>query len=279
MLKTRIVTAMCLLAVFLLSLFALPSSWFAIFIAIVFLIGSWEWSSLSGFTSSYQKLAYSLVSICIAFFIGSYIGLWPWEELAFPKLLSIFSGAALWWAIALLWVQGYPSSSILWGNMISRSVMGLLVLIPSALALVYLHQQPYGDWLILGIVLIVATADTCAYFSGKAFGRRKLAVNVSPGKTWEGVLGGLLACVLLSFFFSALIDMHLWLMILAVVIPTALVSVLGDLLESMVKRHCQMKDSGRILPGHGGVLDRIDGLTAAAPIFALGIMLAGNPFS
>lgn len=276
MLKTRIVTAICLLGVFLSCLFFLPSSWFAKFIAIVFVLAAWEWAGLSGFNQWYQKALYCVLSGCVAVTLSLYVGLFAEAGTDFDKIRTVFLSAGLWWAVALLWVQGYPSSSLLWGSGIARLIMGLLVLIPSGIALVHLHQQDYGQWLILSIVLIVATADTSAYFAGKAFGRRKLAASVSPGKTWEGVVGGITACVVLSFIMALLIDIHLWRVIAAIVVPTALVSVLGDLLESMVKRHCGMKDSGRILPGHGGLLDRIDGLTAAAPIFALALILASD---
>jgi phosphatidate cytidylyltransferase len=142
------------------------------------------------------------------------------------------------------------------------------VLLPCMIGLLFLHQQPSGIWLILWVAAIVSTADICAYFSGRAFGKHKLAKNVSPGKSWEGVIGGVLACVTLALLIAYFADKNVWLTLL-IVIPTAFSSVLGDLLESMIKRHRGIKDSGSILPGHGGVLDRIDGLTAAIPVFAL----------
>jgi phosphatidate cytidylyltransferase len=152
--------------------------------------------------------------------------------------------------------------------------MGLAVLLPTAIALVYLRKLDGGEGLILLLILVVATADVGGYFVGRAFGKHKLALAVSPGKTWEGAAGGMVAnlalVALLSYCFA--LDAVL---LACVIIPTSMVSVLGDLLESMLKRHAGYKDSGRVLPGHGGVLDRVDGITAAAPIFALALLSTG----
>lgn len=274
MLKQRIITAVCLVTAFLLSLLWLPAIWFFSFVAIFLLIAAWEWANLSGFSGVYQKAIYCSVSAFIAIALGYYLGFFSVAPLNIEKILPVFVVAGTWWAVALLWVQGYPSSAVLWGHSWVRSVMGLLVLVPSALALLFLYKQSQGIWLILMIAAIVATADIGAYFFGRTFGQRKLAKSVSPGKSWEGVLGGLLLCAVLSFVIAWNTDSRA-LMVLAIVLPTALVSVLGDLLESMVKRHCGVKDSGQILPGHGGVLDRLDGFTAALPIFVLAIILSG----
>ncbi|MFT5116624.1 MAG: phosphatidate cytidylyltransferase [Kiritimatiellia bacterium] len=285
MLKKRIVTAVCLFTVFVLSLFCLPSTWFALFIGAVLLVAAWEWASLCSFTQTYQKLAYCLFCAGVATALNLYVGLFSLPLLdsvelnqtllSQERISSVFMAAGIWWAVALLWVQGYPSSAVLWGSQWLRSIIGLWVLIPSGLALIFLHSQSQGAWFILLAVMVVATADTGAYFSGRAFGRRKLAREVSPGKSWEGVLGGLLACTLLALLVAFLIEPDSWWILLMIVVPTALVSVLGDLLESMLKRHCGLKDSGKLLPGHGGILDRIDGLTAALPVFTLAIILSG----
>ena len=124
-------------------------------------------------------------------------------------------------------------------------------------------------------MLTVIAADTGAYFTGKAFGRHKLLANVSPGKSWEGFWGGLLACLLLGLLVEIYTGFVQWQALFIIMLFTSLGSVLGDLLESMVKRHRDVKDSGSVLPGHGGMLDRIDSITAAAPIFTLGIILSG----
>ena len=275
MLKKRIITAVCLLVIFLTALFLLPIHFFAAFVALALLAGAWEWANLSGFETRSQRVIYSACFAGLMLGVGAYLGFFTDFSFDLDKTRSVFLAAGLWWAVALLWVQGYPASAVLWGNRWIRVLIGFLTLVPSGVALVFLYGLPQGHWLILLLVVVVATADTGAYFSGRAFGRRKLAKNVSPGKSWEGVWGGLVSCALLALVVAAITDFSAWLVLLAITLPTAMVSVLGDLLESMLKRHRGIKDSGRILPGHGGVLDRIDGLTAAAPIFSLAIILSG----
>jgi phosphatidate cytidylyltransferase len=168
-------------------------------------------------------------------------------------------------------VQGYPSSAVLWGSSAVRLLMGLFVLLPAWLALSWLAAQDGGHWLVMVVILTVVCADIGAYFSGRALGRHKLAAEVSPGKTWEGFFGGVITVLVVISIVIAFSpsQRHLWLEWTIVEVAAVLAAVLGDLLESMVKRHRGVKDSGRILPGHGGVLDRIDSLTAALPVFAL----------
>jgi phosphatidate cytidylyltransferase len=243
--------------------------------ALVVGIAAWEWSRLAGYESVWVRLLVVLVHwvVMAALYLQSDLGSNP----AVEQVQPVFGVAGLWWAIALLWVKGYPASAGLWGNRPMLSLMGMLVLVPAWLAVIYLLSYDNGGLLLLFMIVVVAAADIGAYFAGRRFGRRKLAPDVSPGKSWEGVWGGLLACTLLAVL------TWWWLRpeqlgfagILAVVLSTALVSVLGDLVESMVKRHRGVKDSGVLLPGHGGFLDRLDGYTAAAPVFALGLILGG----
>jgi phosphatidate cytidylyltransferase len=155
--------------------------------------------------------------------------------------------------------------------------MGLLVLLPTWLALVYVRSLESGQWLVLLAIVLIAIADMGGYFSGRYFGRRKLAIHVSPGKTWEGFWGGQLCNAVLALLIVAF-NNDLSFVIVSIVIMASLASVLGDLLESMVKRHRGIKDSSQLLPGHGGVLDRVDGITAAMPFFALGLLLSGWHF-
>lgn len=273
MLKQRVITAFILAVIFLLSLFGLPAGYFSFFIGAVLLIGAWEWANMSGCGKLWQRLVYCLVLLVLLVAASSYFGFAGEARPALDKgsirdLLLLGCG---WWAVALLLVQGYPSSAILWGNSWVRLLIGIAVLLPAWVALVYLRQQTYGAWLVLLLILVVALADSGGYFVGRRFGKHKLAPAVSPGKTWEGFVGGLFANLLLMGLLSLLLDID-WLLVLAVIVPTSLVSVLGDLLESMVKRHAGVKDSGNILPGHGGILDRIDGITAGAPVFALAFL-------
>lgn len=276
MLKQRVITALILAVIFLTALFGLPSGYFSFFIGAVLLIGAWEWANLSGLPAIWQRLVYSLVLLVLLVGTSLYLG---FEGEASPRLNALAIRDVLivgcgWWALALLLVQGYPSSSVLWGHKALRLMIGGLVLIPTWVALVYVRQQDNGAWLVLLLMLVVAVADSGGYFAGRRFGKHKLASAVSPGKTWEGFAGGFLANCLLAVLLSQLLNMSLSLM-LVLIVPTSLVSVLGDLLESMVKRHAGAKDSGSILPGHGGILDRVDGITAAAPVFALALLASG----
>lgn len=276
MLRQRVITALVLAAIFLAALFGLPSGYFSFFIGAVLLIGAWEWANLSGFPTVWQRLGYSFLLLVLLVVASLYLG---FEGEASPHLNNMAIRDLLivgcgWWALALLLVQGYPGSSVLWGHKALRLVMGVMVLIPTWVALVYVRQQSNGAWLVLLLMLIVAVADSGGYFAGRRFGKHKLAPAVSPGKTWEGFAGGFLANCLLAFILSQALNVSLLLM-LVLIVPTSLISVLGDLLESMVKRHAGAKDSGSILPGHGGILDRVDGITAGAPVFALALLASG----
>lgn len=276
MLKQRVITALVLAVVFIAALFGLPAGYFSFFVGAVVLVGAWEWASLAGFAAPWQRSLYALLTMLVLLAVSVYLG---FEGEASPRLdnaaiQDVLVAGCVWWALALLLVQGYPSSAILWGHKLLRLVMGLLVLVPTWVALVYVRQQEAGAWLVLLLMLIVAMADSGGYFAGKRFGKRKLAPAVSPGKTWEGFAGGLIANGILALVLNQLLDVSLLLM-LVLVLPTSLISVLGDLLESMLKRHAGIKDSGAILPGHGGILDRVDGVTAAAPVFALALLATG----
>ena len=279
MLKQRVYTAIVLTIVFLAALFGLPSGYFSFFIGAVVLIGAWEWANLAGFTAIWQRIAYAGLVLFLLFGAAYYLGFKgeaspSLNQAAIQDLLVI---GCSWWALGLLLVQGYPSSAILWGNKLLRLLMGVMVLLPTWIALVYVRQQLNGAYLVLLLILVVAVADSGGYFVGRRFGKHKLAAAVSPGKTWEGFAGGLLANVLLASILTLVLELN-WLLVLLVIVPTSLISVLGDLLESMVKRHAGVKDSGSILPGHGGILDRVDGITAAAPVFALALLLS-NAFA
>jgi phosphatidate cytidylyltransferase len=276
MLKQRVITALVLAVIFLAALFGLPAGYFSFFIGAVLLIGAWEWANLSGFPAVWQRLGYAFLLLLLLIAASLYMGFDGeasprLDDLAIRDVLIIGCG---WWALALLLVQGYPSSSVLWGHKALRLAMGVMVLIPTWVALVYVRQQSNGAWLVLLLMLVVAVADSGGYFAGRRFGKYKLAPAVSPGKTWEGFAGGFLANCLLALILSQVLNQNLLLM-LVLIVPTSLISVLGDLLESMVKRHAGAKDSGSILPGHGGILDRVDGITAGAPVFALALLASG----
>lgn len=275
MLKQRIITALFLFAGFAASVFLLPSTYFSMFALAVVFVGALEWSNLAGLHLALHKALYVVSTLLLAIAIGFYAGFFPSLEVDVTVLRSLLLVAAVWWCIALLWVQGYPTSQILWAHKIVQLLMGWLVLIPCWLGLSFLHSLEDGRWLIVLVVMIVICADTGAYGFGSRWGKRKLAPNVSPGKSWEGFLGGVFCCLVLAVIVAVIDSDTPWSVSAAVILPAALVSTLGDLLESMMKRSRGIKDSGKILPGHGGLLDRIDSLTATVPIFTLGLLISG----
>lgn len=268
MLKLRVYTALALVVPFVAILWF--GSWlhFAILAGLVVIMAAWEWAGLAGCSRSISRSLYVGLIAGSGLILGWLLA-WTAQQ---QHLQMLFVASTVWWGLALLWVQGFPSSAVIWGSSPVRLIMGWFVLVPAWLAFLYLRSQPAGAWLVLMVVFTVAAADIGAYFSGRAFGRIKLAKNVSPGKTWEGVVGGLLFAVMLAAAVNVFWIRGGWLSLLVIVVPTVLVSVLGDLLESMVKRHQGVKDSGSLLPGHGGFMDRIDGLVAAAPVFAFAVL-------
>lgn len=274
MLKQRVTTALTLLIVLGGLVHFLPASGFVGVVAVVFAIAAWEWAPLSGFTSSTARVLIAVVCAVMILALASLLGFPSDPDAHVLKYLFISSG--VWWAIALLWVQSFPASVHLWQSQAVRLLMGAAALLPCAIALIWLRVQGPHIWLLLFLVALVAFADIGAYFAGKAFGKRKLAPKVSPGKSIAGLVGGLISAAVFAFVVAFQWPLPLTLTQWVVIcVLTTFASVLGDLFESMMKRHAGVKDSSQILPGHGGVLDRIDGWTAAAPIFVLCLISAG----
>jgi len=259
MLRQRVVTALIAVSVLMLVLFVVPARLAEAFIAALVLTGAWEWSGFLGVRRFAGRIAFvTIIGIAMA---GVRFGLGDQGWLVFGVSLA-------WWTGALVWTFFYPTpvpAALRW-------IGGALVLVPLYFALVTLYRAE--PRILLFVLLIVWAADIGAYFTGKLFGRVKLAPRISPGKTWEGVIGGLAAVALLSLAWSLLVDTKL-----AVLVPFCLAiacaSVVGDLTVSIFKRNAGLKDSGALFPGHGGVLDRIDSVAAAAPLFALGLTWAG----
>ena len=176
--------------------------------------------------------------------------------------------AAAWWVVALGWLTLAPQRVQGW----SAGVAGVFALVPAGVALAQIRIAPgIGAALTLFTIVLIVAADTGAFFAGRSFGRVRLAPRVSPGKTWEGVLGGLLLATLVAFGGAAWFGVPVASMV-PVCLAAAAFSVVGDLTESMLKRHAGVKDSGSIFPGHGGILDRIDSVTAGAPVLLLGLL-------
>jgi len=276
MLKQRIITAIVLVGIVGTGIFFLPLAGLAVLFGLLVSIAAWEWAGMAGFSSVVARLGYTvLIALCI--FASAHYSQILSAVPKFEMVRDILGAGCLWWAVALLWVRGFPSSAIIWRTSFVRMLMGVMTLVPAWVAVIYLRQHEHGIELIFIMVAIVAAADIGAYFSGKAWGKSKLAVAVSPGKSWAGFWGGLVSSVSVVVVLWLIFDggRHGLLAVVATVVVTALASVLGDLLESMVKRQQGIKDSGRILPGHGGMMDRLDSMTAAAPVFALCLLLAG----
>lgn len=256
--KQRVITALIALAFLLLVLFYAPQELALIVIAAVMLAGAWEWSAFLGTYGRAARASYVAIiaALLAAVSVADFDASW------------VFQAALAWWVAALGWTFFYPTAI----PSFVRWVSGALVLVPLYVALIVLYQA--SPELLLFALLIVWAADTGAFFAGKYLGRIKLAPDISPGKTWEGVIGGLAAVVVLTLVRSTWAETDL-----AVLIPfclaVACLSIVGDLTVSMFKRAAGLKDSGSIFPGHGGVLDRIDSIAAAAPLFALGISWVG----
>ena len=260
MLKQRIITAAWLVPLALLGLFGLEGGAFALFIAAIVLIAAWEWTNLAGLSAPVGRLLgvaglAALMALC--WVTGAVQAIWP-----------LWLGA-LGWLVNLYWVTGYPARGQQWQSSAMRLAMGLWVLLPTWVGFSMLRDS--GAVWLLFVLLLVWGADIGAYFVGRACGRRKLAPRVSPGKSWEGVAGGLAVTALLALGVATWQGLGVsgGLLLLGITLVVTLASVLGDLLESMLKRHRGIKDSSALLPGHGGVLDRVDSLTAAVPLFAL----------
>lgn len=265
MLKLRVITALILAPLALWAIWASSSNAFAIGVALIIAMGAWEWSRLCNLKALPGRLAYVALIASLIFIAHRFLGQGDWS-------MVILLAAAAWWVVALLSVLGYPRSAALWRVAVVRGLAGILVMVPAWAALWLLHDR-FGPGFVILLMLLIWAADTGAYFSGRAFGKRKLAPNVSPGKTWEGVVGGMLFALLIALISTRwLPPVDGMVAYLALVVLTVALSVLGDLLESLFKRIAAVKDSGDLLPGHGGVLDRIDSLTAAAPVFTLGLL-------
>lgn len=253
MLKTRVLTALFLLAGFLAALFLLPTPVVGIVFAVVAALAGWEWAGLMQ-APARGRIVYALLlfGLCLLF--------WGSPEQGFPLLWGL--SAAFWLLFAPLWLK--------WKWSVACGTVGLVVLLPTWAALVALHER--SPLLLLAVMALVWVADSAAYFAGRTFGRHKLAPAISPGKTWEGVVGAVVGVLLYGLVVSPLLPplagMDRLALAAVLVLLTAL-SVCGDLFESLLKRQAGAKDSSRLLPGHGGILDRVDSLTPTLPLAAL----------
>ncbi|HIC81105.1 MAG TPA: phosphatidate cytidylyltransferase [Chromatiales bacterium] len=272
MLKQRIITALILVPLVVLGVFKLPTTpWFALLLAGVLLVGAWEWAALSGLKGWILRLLY-------VGFIA--LGLWlAAAVLRDAQTLYYFMLVALiWWGAVIGRLWRFTGRVRPEGFSTVQALEGVVVLLPPWVALVGLHQvSGEGPAWVMFLLVLIWIADAGAYFTGRAWGRAKLAPRVSPGKTREGAYGAMAGALVLAIAVGLYAGFgagrFFWFIVLCLV--TTAMSIVGDLFESLVKRQRGVKDSGALLPGHGGMLDRIDSLTAAAPVFLFG-MLAGG---
>ena len=264
----RVLTALVLAPLVIAAILLLDSRYFGLVLLPVIALAAWEWADLAGLQSRAGWLAYTLLVAVLTFVAG-----WAIETGVdlFPLLLV----ALIFWPWAAWVVWRFPSLAPGIGHAVPMLVLGLPVLIVPWVALVLLHRQPeQGPAWVVVLMLVIWGADVAAYFSGRRWGRRKLAPTVSPGKSWAGFWGGLVAVALVMMLFSWWLGVGPAQMLLLVLLGlvTGVISVLGDLFESVLKRSRGVKDSGSLLPGHGGILDRIDSMLSAGPVFALGVL-------
>ncbi|MDP3583589.1 MAG: phosphatidate cytidylyltransferase [Thiobacillus sp.] len=253
-LARRVLTAMLLLAVFVPAVLWAPTWLWGGLMAGMVGVAAHEWARLSHFPPVSARLYAALLTLCA-------LGLPYLPALDWPTFQTGLIGLAIafWLLVVPLWLAGHWRVEAPF----MRAMVGVVVLLPTWAALLDLHAR--GPAVLLGVMAVVWVADTAAYFSGRHFGRHKLAPTISPGKTWEGVAGALVALALYAVVVSAFAGMP-FVSLFVLIAVLLYLSVLGDLFESWIKRVSGMKDSGDILPGHGGVLDRIDALTATLPV-------------
>ncbi|MHB1058128.1 MAG: phosphatidate cytidylyltransferase [Rhodanobacter sp.] len=269
MLLQRVLTALVLAPLAILIILLPPTAVFAAIVALAFLGALWEWTQLSGLKSRAWRIGLLILAA------GMFALLWRAHATAFtPWLLA--AGVA-WWLLACLWLRHFAfAAAPTRENLALKLLAGAFVIFPAWIALTGIHaREPHGHWWTLLALVIVWVSDIGAYFSGRAFGKRKLAPQISPGKTWAGAYGAMVAGVLVAGIGGWLLGVRggqlVGLALLAVL--TVAISIVGDLLESLMKRHAQVKDSGTIFPGHGGLMDRLDSVFAALPVFAAGLLL------
>lgn len=277
MLIQRLLAALVLIPIVIAGLFFLSISNFAIVMLVIFALSSWEWAQFLHFTTKRSKSIFTILLTTLAaiiYYLPSY-GYLPINIFEIILLSSI-----AWWGVALVLVLSYPKSVKLWGtSFFNKLLFAFFTLMPFFIAMIQLRQINYGlnsyegaYWLLYILVLVWAT-DSGAYFAGRLWGKHKLAPSVSPGKTIEGLMGGVISSIIIGLlvYYSHFFNAPFYPFMISSVVAI-FASVLGDLTESMFKREANIKDSGHLIPGHGGILDRIDSLTAAMPIFAAFIL-------
>lgn len=277
MLKARVLTALVLVVLLLAALFGLSMLAWACLIAFIAAAAAWEWAGLATLGRR-AGAVYAVITLAVCLAMTATVFGWPPSEvLARVDILRAVYGIALafWVAVVPYWLirRVAPRGGL------RAAAVGWLVLVPASQAMI--HVREVGPLVLLVAMSLVWVADIAAYFAGRAFGRHKLAPEISPGKTWEGALGAVVAVVCYGLLMSTVSAAWPTSIVgaagltLGLIVLTA-VSIIGDLFESMLKRHAGVKDSGHLLPGHGGILDRIDSLTSTLPLFGMSMLLWGR---
>jgi phosphatidate cytidylyltransferase len=269
MLKQRILTSLILMPVIIWAIFALENQIFTYAISAILFLATLEWNHFVDYTNKMTGWLFSLVTTA-GFLYVSYIA----NSQVYQWVIYI---ALFWWLITLPLLRRFPfSSKHLLNNKAIKVVIGFVVLLATFTAINILrNNSEYGPEYVLYLLLIIWFADSGAYFTGRALGKHKLLPKVSPGKTWEGVAGGIAVTLVIAIIAVNILSVSSSSSILFILITllSVIYSVIGDLTESMFKRMVNLKDSSHLLPGHGGILDRIDSLTAALPVFVAGLWL------
>lgn len=277
MLKTRVITALLLLAVLLPGLFYLPQLQWAVLMSAFVGIGAWEWGALLRWSQTARRLlgfGFAFFCVALSMTMPELIGAAEVFQPAPFGVLAVYISAAVFWCVLMpFWLRSKWSL----GGGLAGLLVGMLLLFSTWLAIVQLRML--GPLVLLSFFAIAWVADIAAYFSGRKFGKNKLAPSISPGKTWEGAIGAVIGVLIYgvlakSAFAFELITMPVW---IGLLVAITAISIIGDLYESMLKRQAGIKDSSNILPGHGGVLDRIDSLTSTMPLIALVWLLLATP--
>jgi len=267
-LKQRILSALILIPLVVFGVLNLDGAGFALVVALIMLLAGWEWTSLAALPHQTARALFMAALLVVLMLI--------WQQAQVEWLVNTVLWIAMaWWLFTLFWIThpvlgADPSPQY----RIVKAALGIGLLASAWLALAVLHGRPdQGPHWVLYLLVLVWSADSGAYFAGRHWGRTKLAPLVSPGKTWEGVLGGLIVCLGVATGYARFIGLEgaVFASLVLVSLVTVLFSIAGDLLESLLKRQRGIKDSGQLIPGHGGVLDRIDSLLAAAPVFLFGL--------
>ena len=266
-LKQRVLTASVLIPLVVLATLYLPAGHYAALLAVFIGLGAWEWAGLCGYPA-FGKVTF--VTLVLMLLSGCFLSR---HTVLSAILINL---ASIWWlAATALMISQQRRQQLSLGGRHVKAAVGILVLVPAWLSLVMLHGVREGRVYVIFLLALIWLADGAAYFCGHRWGKTKLAGIISPGKTWEGVLGALLASTLVSALFALATGIRAAdiIMFSIICVITVMGSIVGDLIESLLKRLAQVKDSGSVFPGHGGVLDRIDSLTAAAPVFLTGLWL------